>query len=58
MIRFFIDFLRYYTQDERTGNLTTSQFMSIIAAIAAVAFMVFLTKRRTSDIHKAAEDLS
>jgi phosphatidylglycerol:prolipoprotein diacylglycerol transferase len=55
--RFFIDFLRYYTQDEYTGIFTTSQFMSIIAAVAAVAFMIFLAKRRTSDIDKAEENL-
>ena len=48
--RFFIDFLRYYTPDERIGSLATSQVISIIAAVAAVAAMLFFITRRTSEI--------
>ncbi len=48
--RFFVDFLRYYTPDERMGNLATSQIISIIAAVTAAATMVFLTARQASDV--------
>ena len=48
--RFFIDFLRYYTPDERMGSLATSQVVSIIAAVAAVAVMIFLIIRQTSGV--------
>jgi len=46
--RFLIDFLRYYTPDERIGSLATSQVMSIIAGTSALAVMIFLAVRRSS----------
>lgn len=46
--RFLIDFLRYYTPDERIGSLTTSQVMSIVAGATALVFMIVLTVRQSS----------
>lgn len=46
--RFLVDLLRYYMPDERMGGLATSQVMSIIAAIASIAIMIFITIRQTS----------
>ena len=46
--RFFIDFLRHYTSDERIGSLATSQVMSVLAGTIAVAAMIALAVRRAS----------
>jgi phosphatidylglycerol:prolipoprotein diacylglycerol transferase len=46
--RFLIDFLRYYTPDERIGSLATSQVMSMVAGAIALAFMIVLTMRQAS----------
>ncbi len=47
--RFLIDFLRYYAPEERMGTLATSQVMSIIGGVIAVAVMIALMVRRASD---------
>lgn len=46
--RFLIDFVRYYTPDERIGSLATSQVMSIVAGAAALVAMIVFTVRHTS----------
>ena len=46
--RFLIDFLRYYSPDERMGGLATSQVMSIIGGVIAIAVMIFLVVRGDS----------
>ena len=56
--RFFIDLLRYYTPDERMGGLATSQVISIVAAIASIGTMVFITMRHTSGFNAAEVELS
>ena len=56
--RFFIDLLRYYTPDERMGSLATSQVMSIIAAIASIGTMIFITMRHSATEAGPAEGLS
>lgn len=47
--RFLIDFLRYYTPDERAGSLTTSQTISIIAGVISIATIIVLIARRNSN---------
>jgi phosphatidylglycerol:prolipoprotein diacylglycerol transferase len=44
--RFSIDFLRYYSPDERMGTLADSQVMSILIGVIAVAVMVVLYMRQ------------
>lgn len=56
--RFSIDLLRYYMPDERMGGLATSQVISIIAAIASIGTMVFITMRHTSGFNAAEAELS
>jgi len=43
--RFLIDFLRYYTPDERMGSLATSQVMSIVGIIITLVVMIALMIR-------------
>ncbi len=43
--RFLIDFLRYYTPDERMGALATSQVVSILAVAVALTIMIVLLVR-------------
>lgn len=53
--RFLIDFMRYYTADERIGKLATSQVMSIIAGIVAIAAMIVLVARKAPDVSSVKE---
>ena len=53
--RFLIDFMRYYTADEYTGKLATSQVMSIIVGIAGIAAMIVLVVRRGPNVSAAEE---
>jgi len=53
--RFLIDFLRFYEADERMGSLTTSQVMSIIAAVIALAIMIFLAVRHARNPEPSQE---
>ena len=46
--RFLIDFVRYYTPDERIGSLATSQVMSIVAGAAALVVMIVFIVRYSS----------
>lgn len=46
--RFLIDFVRYYTPDERIGSLATSQVMSIVAGAAALVAMIVFIARHSS----------
>jgi phosphatidylglycerol:prolipoprotein diacylglycerol transferase len=46
--RFLIDFVRYYTPDERIGSLAASQVMSIVAGAAALVVMIVFIARHSS----------
>lgn len=56
LFRFLIDFLRYYSVDERIGFLATSQVISIIAGITSLGLMIVILMRKASiaktEIHK------
>jgi phosphatidylglycerol:prolipoprotein diacylglycerol transferase len=53
--RLLIDFLRYYTPDERIGSLATSQVMSIIAGTGVLMVIIVLTVRRS--LHVSPEEV-
>lgn len=46
IFRFLIDFLRYYSPEEYTGTLTTSQLMSIIFGVTSIIVTIVLYIRR------------
>lgn len=48
--RFLIDFLRYYTEAEKIGGLTTSQVMSIIAGTISAVILIIMIIRRPGSI--------
>ncbi|MBD3181197.1 prolipoprotein diacylglyceryl transferase [Candidatus Poribacteria bacterium] len=50
VFRFLIDFIRYYTPDEKIGALTTSQVVSILAFIISSIFLVILSIRNKSEV--------
>ena len=52
--RFLIDFLRYYTPDERVGSLATSQVVSIFSGTIAIAILiVFIVRQNSSRVSPA-----
>ena len=55
IFRFLIDFIRYYSIEERIGILATSQFISIITGITSLAFMIVILMRKK---YKVAAGLS
>lgn len=44
--RFSIDFLRYYSPEERVGSLADSQVISIIAGVTSLIFMIVISRRQ------------